>query len=64
MSADHVWQQCIAPDCAKTYAVDEIVHRCTACGRLLDVVYDWSKRSLPSRAADLGADPTPGPDPR
>ncbi|MDR3234424.1 MAG: threonine synthase [Planctomycetaceae bacterium] len=38
-----VYQHCINPNCSKTFGVDEILHRCPACGELLDVEYDWNK---------------------
>src|SRR4029079_3699461 len=37
------YQQCINPDCAATYAVDEVRVACTRCGSLLDILYDWKK---------------------
>src|SRR6266487_2486858 len=40
-------QQCINPDCAATYAIDEVKVACTRCGSLLDIKYDWSKLPVP-----------------
>lgn len=44
---DLAHQQCINPNCAATYAVDEIVVACGRCGGLLDVRYDWDRLPLP-----------------
>ncbi len=40
MSRAH--QQCINPDCRKTYPVTDVTVSCAACGALLDVTYDWT----------------------
>jgi threonine synthase len=37
------FQQCINPDCAKTYRVNQALMACSACRSLLDIRYDWSK---------------------
>lgn len=42
-----VYQQCINPDCAQSFGVEEIHHACPACGELLDVQYDWSVLPVP-----------------
>lgn len=42
-----VHQQCIAPSCRATYAVDDVLFSCRKCGSLLDVRYDWSRVALP-----------------
>ena len=44
---DHAYQQCIDPDCAATYAVDEVLFSCRDCGALLDVRYDWDRCEVP-----------------
>lgn len=41
------FQQCINPDCAATYGVDEPKVACTRCGGLLDIRYDWSRLPVP-----------------
>jgi threonine synthase len=46
------FQQCIDPDCAATYAVEEVHVSCPACSRrgkssLLDIRYDWDRVALP-----------------
>src|SRR5690242_8912859 len=44
---DAAFQQCIHPDCAVTYAVDEIKVACDKCGGLLDLRYDWERLPVP-----------------
>ena len=44
---DRAFQQCINPDCAATYGVDEVKVSCAACGGLLDVRYDWDRLPVP-----------------
>jgi threonine synthase len=41
------FQQCINPNCATTYGIDEVRVACTKCGGLLDIRYDWSKLPVP-----------------
>lgn len=41
------FQQCINPDCAATYGVEEPKVACTRCGGLLDIRYDWSRLPVP-----------------
>src|SRR5258707_11794787 len=45
--SDAVFQRCIHPDCAATYAVDDTAFQCTRCGGLLDVAYDWDRLNPP-----------------
>jgi threonine synthase len=45
--SDAVFQRCINPDCAATYAVDETAFQCSRCGGLLDVAYDWDQLGPP-----------------
>ncbi len=40
-------QQCINPQCRATYDVGDVKVGCTKCGSLLDIVYDWSRLSVP-----------------
>lgn len=47
-------QQCINPGCSSTFEILEVYSKCPDCGNLLDVVYDWEKVSLPTRANRLG----------
>lgn len=46
---DRAYQQCIDPGCATTYALDEVLFRCRACGALLDVCYEWDRCRVPDR---------------
>jgi threonine synthase len=41
------FQRCITPECGATYGIDEVRVACSACGSLLDVVYDWDRVSPP-----------------
>jgi threonine synthase len=41
------FQQCINPNCASTYAVEDVRLSCGKCGSLLDIKYDWSKLPVP-----------------
>ena len=45
---DLAFQKCIAPACAATYSVDEVLTACPACGNLLDVEYDWDRLRPPN----------------
>jgi threonine synthase len=44
---DAVFQRCITPGCAATFAVDETAFVCARCGGLLDVSYDWERLAPP-----------------
>ncbi len=44
---DAAFQQCIAPDCAAVFPVDQVLVTCPKCGSLLDVNYDWGKAAVP-----------------
>lgn len=46
--SDHVYQQCINPDCSATFDVGQALVGCSDCGSLLDVQYDWSKLRQPT----------------
>ena len=50
----HARQQCIAPNCAAEYDLDQVLPKCPKCGNLLDVIYDWNAMRLPDSAAKLG----------
>jgi threonine synthase len=45
--SDAVYQQCINPSCAATFAVDDSRVSCGKCGALLDIQYDWSRLPVP-----------------
>ena len=44
---DKAHQVCINPDCAATFAVDEVLFNCPKCDSLLDVAYDWDRLAVP-----------------
>lgn len=44
-------QQCINPDCAATFGVDEAHVACPQCASLLDVRYDWQRLAMPRSLA-------------
>jgi threonine synthase len=48
-------QVCIAPDCGRDYAIDEVRVACDACGGLLDVRYDWDRIPVPASLRDFEA---------
>jgi len=52
---DMAWQQCIHPDCAATYGIEEVHHRCPKCGELLDVAYDWDRAEPPATLESFDA---------
>ena len=41
------YQQCINPDCARTFDIGEVHSKCPDCGNLLDVRYDWDAIEVP-----------------
>lgn len=47
------FQQCINPQCARSFGIDEVHHACPSCGWLLDVAYDWNKLNPPKRLDEL-----------
>ena len=53
MSGERAYQQCIYPDCAAMFGVDQLRLLCPYCARegrpsLLDVRYDWDQVSVPT----------------
>ncbi len=47
-------QQCINPDCAHSFGVDQILTACPSCGELLDIAYDWDAAwPKPERSFEL-----------
>jgi threonine synthase len=44
---ERAFQQCIAPGCGRTYAIDQTLVACESCGSLLDIRYDWDRLPLP-----------------
>jgi threonine synthase len=49
LMSDAVFQRCLNPDCAASFAVDDTTFVCARCGTLLDVAYDWD-RLMPPRS--------------
>ena len=47
------YQQCINPQCNATYDVTQTLTGCAKCGELLDIRYDWSKATVPTRLKDF-----------
>jgi len=45
--SDRAFQQCMMPACGATYALDEVLFACRACGSLIDVRYDWDRCDVP-----------------
>ncbi len=48
----HAYQQCIDPDCGKTYGIKEVHLACEACAEkgkqsLLDIRYSWDRPDVP-----------------
>jgi len=51
--SDLAFQQCINPECGKTFGIEEIHHNCPQCGELLDVSYDWNRLAVPKKLSDF-----------
>ena len=49
------YQQCISPDCAATFGIDEVLVACPQCGELLDVIYQWDRLPVPDTLSTLEA---------
>lgn len=41
------FQRCVRASCFATFDLSEVVYACPKCGSLLDVVYDWSRATVP-----------------
>jgi len=53
------------PSCGATYALEEVLFACRACGALLDVRYDWSRCAVPEKLSFFdGRRITPGRSPQ
>ena len=48
MPQDNCLQKCLRASCGKTYAIDQVLTACPACGALLDVEYDWDRQRPPA----------------
>lgn len=47
------YQQCIAPDCAATFGIDEVLVACPRCGSLIDAAYEWDRLPVPRTLSAL-----------
>ncbi|HUQ69114.1 MAG TPA: threonine synthase [Planctomycetaceae bacterium] len=54
-AAATAFQQCLHPDCRKTYGVEETLTACPACGNLLDLEYDWNRVPVPKSLKEFEA---------
>lgn len=50
---ESVFQRCLNIDCGATYGVSEVRTKCSNCGDLLDVAYDWSRLEPPRKLTEL-----------
>ena len=44
-------QQCLSPDCAAKFSVDDVAFSCPKCRSLLDVLYEWDRVAVPQSLA-------------
>lgn len=49
------FQRCINPSCGATWDLGEIVNKCSSCGELIDVAYDWDRQPLPRSLSAIEA---------
>ena len=52
---DTAFQRCLNPACRATFSVTEVLTRCTSCGELLDVDYDWDRVRVPRSLREFEA---------
>lgn len=52
-SQGSAYQRCLNIDCDAKYGVDEFHTRCSRCGDLLDIAYDWDRTPTPQRLAEF-----------
>ena len=52
---DTAFQRCLNPACRVTFSVTEVLTRCTSCGELLDVDYDWDRVRVPRSLREFEA---------
>lgn len=50
---DVAFQRCINPTCAAQFGVSEVHVKCSHCGSLLDVIYDWDRLPVPSSLSEF-----------
>jgi len=48
LTAKFAYQQCIAPDCAATFDIDQVLVACPQCGGLVDASYEWDRMPVPA----------------
>lgn len=53
MKNDLAFQQCINPLCRQSYPLDDTTFRCSRCGSLLDILYDWDRLPVPHTLSDF-----------
>ncbi len=46
--------ECINPQCQAQYDVNETIFKCSKCGDLLDIKYNWNKIAVPAKMSDFG----------
>ena len=49
------FQQCLNPDCAATFSVDEAHFSCPRCSDLVDVIYEWDRLKVPKSLEEFAA---------
>lgn len=54
-TAEFAFQTSIAPDCQRTYGVDETLTVCPESNELLDIDYEWDKLPVPSSLREFEA---------
>ncbi len=55
LTANLAYQRCIAPDCAATFGIDEVLVACPKCGELIDAAYEWDRLAVPSSLRSIEA---------
>jgi threonine synthase len=53
LSSGVAYQRCINPACRATFDVGQIRTSCDRCGDLLDIEYEWSRATVPSKLSDF-----------
>jgi len=54
-ASDFAFQRCLNPACRATFSVTEVLTRCSHCGDLLDVDYDWDRVRVPRSLREFEA---------
>jgi len=55
MGIDAAYQKCINPDCGTQFDCGQTLFKCSVCGELLDIQYNWDKIEAPDRLGDRWA---------